>query len=231
MRCSGTLLSCPVCGTAAQPVHDRLRRAWRHLDLFQFEAWLHADVPRVACGSCGGKTIQLGVPWARPGSGFTAAFEALALALCRELLVHQAAALLRCRDKQLWRSIEFYAGQARALERLQGVPIVGIDETSSKRGQHYITVVHGLDAKRLLFATGAGTTRRCGRRRRLEPFKRLAATIKERWDAVRRGMLEHRSNACLRGVDERSAPAGEASRANTERPRTSSPSPICASHA
>ncbi|WP_010107041.1 transposase, partial [Verminephrobacter aporrectodeae] len=29
----------------------------------------------------------------------------------------------------------------------------GIDETSMRRGQNYITVVHDLDAKRLLFAT------------------------------------------------------------------------------
>jgi transposase len=93
------------------------------------------------------------VPWARPGSGFTAAFEALALALCRELPVRQAAALLRCADKQLWRRIEFYVAQARALEDFAGVSIVGVDETSLRRGQDYITVVHDLDAKRLLFAT------------------------------------------------------------------------------
>ena len=42
------------------------------------------------------------------GSGFTALFEALALALCRELPARQAAALLRCADKQLWRCIEHY---------------------------------------------------------------------------------------------------------------------------
>jgi transposase len=150
--CSGALLSCPACGAASQPVHDRLRRKWRHLDFFQFEAWLHAAVPRVACGGCG-KTTQLPVPWARPGSGFTAAFEALALALCRELPVRQAAALLRCNDKPLWRRIEHYVGRARALESFEGVKLVGIDETSLKRGQHYITVVHDLDAKRLLFAT------------------------------------------------------------------------------
>jgi transposase len=54
-----------------------------------------------------------------PGSGFTAAFEALALALCRELPVRQAAALLRCKDKQLWRRIEFYVDQARALGELR----------------------------------------------------------------------------------------------------------------
>jgi len=150
--CQGALLACPHCGVASQPVHDRLRRSWRHLDFFQFEAWLHADVPRIACASCG-KTTQMTVPWARPGSGFTAAFEALALALCRELPVRQAAALLRCSDKQLWRRIEFYVDQARALEDFAGVQIVGIDETSLRRGQNYITVVHDLEAKRLLFAT------------------------------------------------------------------------------
>ena len=150
--CAGALLTCPQCGVAGQPVHDRLRRSWRHLDFFQFEAWLHAEVPRVACAACG-KTTQLPVPWARPGSGFTAAFEALALALCRELPVSQAAALLRCTDKQLWRRIEFYVDQARALEDFSGVELVGIDETNMHRGQSYITVVHDLDLKRLLFAT------------------------------------------------------------------------------
>lgn len=150
--CQATAMACPVCRAVGQPIHDRLRRSWRHLDFFQFEAWLHCQVPRIACADCG-KTTQMPVPWARPGSGFTAAFEALALALCRELPVRQAAGLLRCEDKQLWRRIEFYVGQARALESFAGVHIVGIDETSLRRGQNYITVVHDLDAKRLLFAT------------------------------------------------------------------------------
>lgn len=152
VRCNAKTLSCPHCGVAAQRIHDRLRRSWRHLDFFQFEAWLHADVPRVACTGCG-KTTQVGVPWAREGSGFTALFEALALSLCRELPVRQAAALLRCTDKALWRRIGYYIEQARALDDMSTVSIVGIDETSLRRGQHYITVVHDLEAKRLLFAT------------------------------------------------------------------------------
>ena len=152
ISCRNARLACPACGQAEQAVHDRLARSWRHLDFFQFEAWLHCDVPRVACDACG-KTTQVTVPLARPGSGFTAAFEALALTLCRDLPVRQAAALLRCADKQLWRRIEFYVGQARALEKFDDVRIVGIDETSLKRGQNYLTVVHDLEAKRLLFAT------------------------------------------------------------------------------
>ncbi|MCE2691934.1 MAG: ISL3 family transposase, partial [Rubrivivax sp.] len=156
IACQGAKLACPACGASAEPVHDRLARSWRHLDFFQFEAWLHCDVPRVACGACG-KTTQVAVPWARPGSGFTAAFEALALTLCRDLPVRQAASLLRCADKQLWRRIEFYVQQARALEVFADVQIVGVDETSLRRGQDYITVVHDLDAKRLLFATEGRT--------------------------------------------------------------------------
>ena len=150
--CQGALLICPQCGAAAQPVHDRLRRSWRHLDFFQFEAWLHADVPRIGCAACG-KTSQVVVPWAREGSGFTLLFEALALALCRDMPVKQAAVLLRCADKQLWRRIDHYVAQARALDDMSAVQIVGIDETSLQRGQSYITVVHDLDTKRLLFAT------------------------------------------------------------------------------
>ena len=151
LACNASRLPCPHCAAPAQGVHDRLERQWRHLDFFQFEAWLHADVPRIACSACG-KTSQIEVPWARAGSGFTALFEALALSLCRELPVRQAAALLRCSDKQLWRRIEHYVNQARALDDMSQVKIVGIDETSLKKGQNYITVVHDLDAKRLLYA-------------------------------------------------------------------------------
>ena len=151
LTCNASRLPCPHCAAPAQGVHDRLAREWRHLDFFQYEAWLHAEVPRVACSACA-KTSQVDVPWAREGSGFTALFEALALSLCQALPVRQAAALLRCSDKQLWRRIEHYVGQARALDDMSQVSMVGIDEISLRKGQSYITVVHDLDAKRLLYA-------------------------------------------------------------------------------
>lgn len=152
VSCRGALLACPHCGAAGQPVHDRLRRSWRHLDFFQFEAWLHADVPRVGCSACG-KTTQMPVPWAREGSGFTLLFEALALSMCQGLAVRQAARMLRVRDKQLWRRIDHYVSQARRQQDMSKVNFVGIDETSLRKGHQYVTVVHDLDEKRLLFAT------------------------------------------------------------------------------
>ena len=152
VECKQSLLACPACGAASQKVHDRLPRSWRHLDFFQYEAWLHAEVPRVGCTACG-KTTQLTVPWARQGSGFTLLFEALALTMCRDLPVRQAARDLRVRDKQLWRRIEHYVSQARSKQDMSQVRIVGIDETSLRRGHDYVTVVHDLQAKRLLFCT------------------------------------------------------------------------------
>jgi transposase len=47
------------------------------------------------------------------------------------------------------------------------------------------------------------------RRCRPEPFKKLAATIKERFDAVVRGMLDRSSNAFVR-VDGRATSTGQA---------------------
>ena len=149
--CKAARFSCPNCGAADQGIHDQVRRDWRHLDFFQFEAWLHAEVPRVQCSACG-KTSQIGVPWAREGSGFTLLFEALALALCRDLAVAQAARLMRVAAKRLWTRINHYVPEARARDDMSSVRLIGIDETSVKKGHEYITVVHDLEAKRLLFA-------------------------------------------------------------------------------
>ena len=150
--CTAKRLSCPHCQHADQGIHDRVQRSWRHLDFFQYEAWLHADVPRVACTACG-KTTQVSVPWAREGSGFTLLFEAWALTLCKELPVAQAAQKVRVQDHRLWRRIKHYVGAARAKDDMSEVRQIGIDETSTKKGQQYITVVHDLPAKRLLFVT------------------------------------------------------------------------------
>lgn len=148
---TGKRSACPACGVEQQLIHDRVRRSWRHLDFFQFEAWLHAEVAPVQCTGCG-KTTQLPVPWAREGSGFTLLFEALGLSLCRELPVRQAANQMRVAAKRLWRRVRHYVEVARAKDGMSSVRYVGIDETSVKRRHQYITVVHDLAAKRLLFA-------------------------------------------------------------------------------
>lgn len=144
--------TCPACGAEGQAVHDRRARTWRHLDFFQYEAHIHCDVPRIGCTQCG-KTTQLPAPWAREGSRFTLMFEALALTLAREMPVSVCARILRCSDGALWRQIDAHVRAARERESHAQVRVLGVDETACRRGQQYITLVHDLDERRLLFAT------------------------------------------------------------------------------
>lgn len=145
-------MKCPACAAEDQPIHDRRERRWRHMDFFQFEAHIHCQVPRVSCTQCG-KTTQMPVPWAREASRFTMMFEALALTLAREMPVAVCARLLRCSDGALWRQIDAHVGAARERESHAEVRTLGIDETACARGHHYITLVHDLDERKLLFAT------------------------------------------------------------------------------
>ncbi|MCC6785255.1 MAG: transposase family protein [Planctomycetes bacterium] len=77
----GARFACPDC-QAESPRHDHRRREWRHLDTCQFRTILVADVPRVRCATHG--TKQILAPWAEPGSGFTALFEALVIDWLKE---------------------------------------------------------------------------------------------------------------------------------------------------
>ena len=81
----GARFHCPEtgCREDACPVHDRRERVWRHLNFFQYKAFIHAAMPRVTCPVHGVRTVP--APWARPGSGFTLLFEAWAVETARHL--------------------------------------------------------------------------------------------------------------------------------------------------
>jgi len=148
----GATFACPVCGTAA-PVHDTSEKTWRHLNFFQFETYLTARVPRVMCPNADHGVKQVLAPWARASSGFTLLFEALVMALVREMPVKAAAALLGEHDTRIWRVIDHYIQSARAQADYSEVRRVGMDETSARRGQDYISLFYDMDQRRLLFGT------------------------------------------------------------------------------
>jgi transposase len=141
---------CPVCGQDC-PVYDTQEKVWRHLDFFQHAAYLHARVPRVQCPEHGVHLVP--VPWAREGSGFTLLFEALVMAMVREMPVLTVARMVGETDQRLWRVIDHYVAKAREAVDMSEVHAIGVDETSSRRGHDYISLFVDLKAKRLLFAT------------------------------------------------------------------------------
>lgn len=131
-------------------VHDTVERSWRHLNFWQYPTYLHARVPRVIGPD--GKVRQVDVPWARPGSGFTALFEALAITMCRHMPVRRVAIELHMDDMALWRLLERAIESARAKADFSRLTRVGVDETSSRKGHRYITKFVDLDRARVLFA-------------------------------------------------------------------------------
>ena len=134
----GGRFPCPECGRADCPVHDTEQHTWRHLNFFEHEAYLHARVPRVKCPEHAVKQVQ--VPWARGRSDFTLLFEALVMALAKEMPVKAVAGLVGEHDTKIWRVVHYYVDQAVEAQDLSLRDELGIDDTSFRRGQSYVSV-------------------------------------------------------------------------------------------
>jgi len=131
-------LPCPVCG-ASCPRHDTRPRWWRHLDTCQFPTLPVAAVPPVRCDEHGVRQVK--VPWAEPGSSFTALFEALVIDWLQEASIAATERLLGLS----WKSIDTILRRAvkRGLARREAhLPKrLGVDETSFQKRHEYVTVV------------------------------------------------------------------------------------------
>lgn len=135
---AGTQQTCPTCGEAS-PGYDSRTRRWRHLDTCQLKTILEAEVPRVKCKEHGVVTVS--VPWAEPGSGFTAMFEALVINWLKEASTQAVARQL----KLSWNAIDGIMQRAvkRGLSRRERLfpKQIGVDETAFKKRHDYVTIV------------------------------------------------------------------------------------------
>jgi transposase len=145
----GSTFCCPECDRAGLKAYDTEEKTWRHLDFFEHQAYLTARVPRVECPEH--KVRLVAVPWARPRSGFTLLFEALVMAMVREMPVATLAGLVGESDMRIWRIVHHYVDLAVDAQSLASVSRVGIDETSSRRGHDYVSVFADLDQRRGVF--------------------------------------------------------------------------------
>jgi transposase len=139
----GARFACLECGAAGCKVHDTEPHTWRHLNFFQHEAYLTARVPRVICPEHGVKQVQ--VPWARERSDFTLLFEALVMVLAREMPVKAIGGLVSEHDTKIWRIVHYYVDLAVDAQDLSGTEELGIDDTSFRRGQDYVSVFCDLE--------------------------------------------------------------------------------------
>ena len=130
---------CPECGKPCNG-YDVKRRRWRHLDTCQYSTFIEADVPRVECKEHGIHSV--GVPWAEEKTRFTILLERFVIDL-----LHEAPISVVARWTGLsWSQVDGIQSRAvsRGLAKKKKEPVqdIGIDETSSKKGHHYLTIVH-----------------------------------------------------------------------------------------
>lgn len=173
----GAKFACPDCGASAT-AHDTVEKSWRHLNFFQHATELVARTPRIDCPNCGARLVE--VPWARPGSGFTALFEAYCMTLAKDMPVRKIAELVGEHDTLVWRIIRHHVGEARAKEDYSQVKELGVDETSARKGHNYITIFVDMDKAKVIFATPGkdGSTFK-GFKTDFEAKKGLAANVSE----------------------------------------------------
>lgn len=137
------------------------RRRWRGLDLGTVRVYVEADAPRVSCPEHG--VVVAAVPWARPGSRFTATFEDT----CAWLAAHAAgsvvAELLRCSWRSVTRIVaRVVADAAGRTDQLAGLRRIGIDEIAYRKGHRYLLVVVDHDTGRLVWAAPGRDTATLG---------------------------------------------------------------------
>jgi transposase len=146
---------CPVCGKRV-PRYDVRERRWRHLDIYEYAAYVIVQVPRVECPDDGVRQIK--VPWADGRSGFTALFERLAISLLQEMSIAAVARTLRLSWDEIDGLMQRAIDRGLALRRDRMVRNLGVDEKSFKKRHKYVTVVTDLDAGEVIWV-GSGRKR------------------------------------------------------------------------
>jgi len=133
------------------PVHDTQVKRLRHLNFFQHECFLEVRVPRVRLPD---GSVRLVEPdWVGKLDGFTQLFEALVLALCQQMPFAAVARIVGLSWHRVYAICARYVELALDAADLSAVYDVAIDETSSRRGHNYLTLVADMTARRVVFIT------------------------------------------------------------------------------
>ena len=133
------------------PVHDTQTKRYRHLNFFQHECYLEARTPRIRLPD--GRVVLIEPGWAGKLSGFTLLFEALILAMCRQMPFAAVARLVGETWHRVHAICRRYVDLALAKADLSGLTMLAIDETSSRRGHNYLTFAADAKARKVVFVT------------------------------------------------------------------------------
>ena len=133
------------------PAHDTVTKRYRHLNFFQHECHLAVRVPRVRLPDGGIRQVE--PDWAGRLAGFTLLFEALIMAMCREMTFAAVSRLVGLSWHQVVAICKRYVELGLEQADFSEVTRLAADETSKAKGHDYITLVADADERRVLFVT------------------------------------------------------------------------------
>jgi transposase len=134
-------LECPECGWSTRARYDRrpVASRWRHLDFGHWRVEIRAELRRLCCPVHGVRTE--GVPFARPGAGFTRDFEDLVAWLATKMDKTAIVRYARIDWDTVGRICQRVVADGLDPARFDGLVSIGVDEVSWKRNHHYLTLV------------------------------------------------------------------------------------------
>ena len=144
-------LTCPVCGTQVQGRFEQKTRRWRHLALWGLPVYLEGPIRRLRCPTCQSVRTER-VPWARPGSDFTAPFEDVVGFLAQRLDKTAVAELTGVSWVTVGRIAERLVAEKLNARRFEGLRRIGVDEIAYRRHHKYLTVVVNHDTGHVVWA-------------------------------------------------------------------------------
>jgi len=133
------------------PVHDTVQKSWQHLNFFEHSCHISARVPRIKTDD--GIVRLIKTPWEGMNNGFTLLFEALILQLSSNMPVNKVSKLTGISNFRIWELLKRYVNRTLETSDYSLVEVVGIDETSSKKGHNYVTLFVDLNTKKVIFIT------------------------------------------------------------------------------
>ncbi|MFY9877372.1 MAG: ISL3 family transposase [Rhodomicrobium sp.] len=133
------------------PVHDTQTKRYRHLNFFQHECFLEVRTPRLTLPD--GRVVLIEPSWAGKLSGFTLLFEALILAMCRQMPFAAVARLVGESWHRVVAICDRYVELALEKADLSKLTMLAVDETSCRRGHNYLTFAADAAAHKVVFVT------------------------------------------------------------------------------
>lgn len=130
-------------------IYDHQERKWEHLKFFQHRCIVHAAVPRVKVED--GKVKLIEVPWAQAGSSFTLLYEHDVLELIEGGMNNSKVSnRLGITPKRVFGIVRRHVSQALSCQDLDPVKELSVDETSSKKGHNYVTIMADRERKKVV---------------------------------------------------------------------------------